>query len=287
VSQISATPPDIDALRPWIGRSEVEHDVVTEAPPRLLAATLDRERAPGAGEELPCLWHWLYFLPAARRSELGADGHATRGGFMPPVPLPRRMWAGSRIEFHTPAIIGEPIRRRSTIADVVAKSGRAGPLVFVRMRFEIYGSRGPILVEERDIVFRDVDRGAPSGDPPVAPVDAEWSETVLPDPVLLFRYSALTFNSHRIHYDRQYATGEEGYPGLVVTGPLIATLLAESSLAKVRGRVRRLSFRSVSPLFAGESFRVAGRRDGNRLECWAANPQGRLAMSAEAEVVPA
>lgn len=276
---------DLEALRQWIGRSEVEEDVISEAPARLLAATLNRERAPRRGENLPSLWHWLYFLPAARRSDLGEDGHAARGGFMPPVPLPRRMWAGSRIEFRLPLGIGEPVRRRATIADVASKTGRSGALVFVRVKYEIEGPRGVAVVEDRDIVFRGIDAGGAAAQPPAAPEGGQWSESVVPDPVLLFRYSALTFNSHRIHYDERYARDVEGYPGLVVTGPLIATLLVEASLARASGRaIRRLAFRSMGPLFVGEPFTVAGRRENGHLELWAANARDRLAMSAQAEL---
>lgn len=276
---------ELEALRRWVGRSEIVADIATEAPAKLLAATLDRENAPGSGEELPCLWHWLYFLPAVRRRDLGEDGHPKRGAFMPPVSLPRRMWAGGQIEFRLPIRIGEPIRRRATIADVVGKAGRAGPLIFVRVVHEIEGPRGVALVEERDIVFRGIDPGRAAAEPPEAAGEAQWSERAVADPVLLFRYSALTFNSHRIHYDGTYATQVEGYPRLVVTGPLIATLLSELATGRIPNRaIRRLSFRSVGPLFAGEAFTLAGRRDQDRLELWAANARNRLAMSAQADL---
>jgi 3-methylfumaryl-CoA hydratase len=279
-------PPDLQALRQWIGRSEVDEDTAAEAPARLLAATLDRHSPPRQGDALPCLWHWLYFLPATQRSDLGEDGHPARGAFMPPVSLPRRMWAGSRIEFRVPVRIGEPIRRRATIADVVAKTGRAGPLIFVRVVHEIEGPHGLAIVEERDIVFRGIEAAGPAAEAKEATASAQWSESVVPDPVLLFRYSALTFNSHRIHYDGTYAREVEGYPGLVVTGPLIATLLAEAALARIpqQHAVRRLAFRSIGPLFANEAFTVAGCREGNRLELWAANARSRLAMSAQADL---
>jgi 3-methylfumaryl-CoA hydratase len=206
---------DLETLREWIGRSEVDTDTAAEAPAKLLAATLDRENAPRPGDELPCLWHWLYFLPATRRSDLGEDGLPKRGAFMPPVALPRRMWAGSRIEFRQPIRIGENLRRRATIADVVGKTGRAGPLVFVRVRYEIESSHGVAILEERDVVFRDVATGA-AAESPEATDSPQWQESVVADPVLLFRYSALTFNAHRIHYDALYVTAVERYPGLVV-----------------------------------------------------------------------
>jgi 3-methylfumaryl-CoA hydratase len=177
---------------------------------------------------LPELWHWLYFLPHARQSEIGPDGHPKRGGFLPPVPLPRRMWAGGRLEWIKPLVVGDAIERTSTIQSVTHKSGRTGDLIFVLVRHEISNAAGIALTEEHDIVYRD----APAPDdkpvtPTAAPSDATWTKTIHPDDVLLFRYSALTFNGHRIHYDRRYVTEVEGYPGLIVHGPLIATLLVD------------------------------------------------------------
>jgi 3-methylfumaryl-CoA hydratase len=209
---------EIDHLRSWIGREEVAEDVITSVPVAALAATLDRDDPkPQSGNELPPLWHWLYFLPTVRQSELAPDGHAKRGGFLPPVPLPRRMWAGARFEFHRPLHIGEAIVRKSTIADVSTKDSRVGPLIFVLVRHEITGPAGLALVEEHDIVYRE----APSSSevapqPPAAPTGAVWRRAIHADEVMLFRYSALIFVGHRIHYDRRYATEVEGYPGLVV-----------------------------------------------------------------------
>jgi len=271
----------------WVGRTESRADVVTTTPVAALAATLDRDDPlPRAGDPLPPLWHWLYFLPLARQSELGPDGHPKRGGFLPPVPLPRRMWAGSRLSFLHPLRIGEPIERTSTIVDVTRKDGRSGPLVFVRVRHEIAGSSGLAIVDEHDIVYRDVP--APNerpATPPRASGTASWSRTIQPDDSLLFRYSALTFNGHRIHYDRRYVTEVEGYPGLVVHGPLIATLLLELARgARPEAAVVRYSFRAVSPLFDIAAFTVNGvaSDDGKSLSLWAANPDGGLAMEATA-----
>jgi len=271
----------------WVGRTESRADVVTTTPVAALAATLDRDDPlPRAGDPLPPLWHWLYFLPLARQSELGPDGHPKRGGFLPPVPLPRRMWAGSRLSFLHPLRIGEPIERTSTIVDVTRKDGRSGPLVFVRVRHEIAGSSGLAIVDEHDIVYRDVP--APNerpATPPRASGTASWSRTIQPDDSLLFRYSALTFNGHRIHYDRRYVTEVEGYPGLVVHGPLIATLLLELARgARPEATVVRYSFRAVSPLFDIAAFTVNGvaSDDGKSLSLWAANPDGGLAMEATA-----
>ena len=276
--------PTLDTLRQWIGSSRVEHDTVTETPVRLLAATLDRPHAPAAGDALPCLWHWLYFLPATKQSELGPDGHAPRGDFMPPVPLPRRMWAASSLELHAPIRIGDAITRRATIASVDEKCGRSGRLVFVRIVQDIEGPQGPAVSEERVIVFRE---SRPSGavEPKPPPDNAQWAQRIVPDPALLFRYSALTFNSHRIHYDLAYATGVEAYRNLIVTGPLLATLLVELVATRLpEHNIDRLSIRATSPLYAGEPCTIAGRRDGGVVQLWATGSDHALAMTARAEV---
>ena len=269
---------DTTELQLWIGREEAATDTITAAPVRGLSATLDRDDPePRAGDALPLLWHWLYFLPACRQSELGRDGHPQRGGFLPPVPLPRRMWAGSRFEFLRPLRIGETIRRVSRIVDIKSKEGRTGPLVFVVVRHEI----GDAIVEEHDIVYRG--EGGASQDPPRAADDAAWERTIRPDDVLLFRYSALTFNGHRIHYDRRYATEVEGYPGLVVHGPLLATLMLDLLRRNLpEAAVRRFSFRAVSPLFDTAPFSVCGRPEGGVVKLWAKNAAGGLAMEATA-----
>lgn len=283
---------DFEELKRWVGRTETLADQVTSAPPRALAAAFDREDAPPrAGDTIPSCWHWLYFLPTPRRSETGIDGHPGRGGFLPPVSLPRRMWAGSRIEFLAPLRIGEAITRKSRIADVSGKQGRSGPLVFVRVQHEISGPRSVAIREEQDIVYRGMPpQGAASAvaSPAVpAPTNEEFRLEIIPDPVLLFRYSALTFNGHRIHYDRSYATGEEGYPGLVVHGPLIATLLLELLRNECPDlEVRRFEFRAMSPLFDLAPFTVCGRLDGPSAQLWARGPQGELAMQASATVTP-
>src|SRR4051794_37405441 len=205
-------------LREWIGKSETVFDIAPATPYAALAATLDRapERPP-PGTKLPALWHWLYFLPLHRQSEIGPDGHAKRGGFLPPVPLPRRMWAGGRLKFDAPLPIGVNATRTSRILSVAAKQGRSGNLAFVTVQHQIAHGATVAVTEEHDIVYRDMPaKGAEAAAPKMAPVDATWSRIVTPDPVLLFRYSALTFNGHRIHYDRSYVTSVEGYPGLIV-----------------------------------------------------------------------
>jgi 3-methylfumaryl-CoA hydratase len=279
-------PIDIDHLRSWIGREEAAEDVITPVPVAALAATLDRDDPkPRPRDELPPLWHWLYFLPTVRQSEVGTDGHPKRGGFLPPVPLPRRMWAGARFEFRRPLLIGEAIVRKSTIADVSTKDSRVGPLIFVLVRHEITGPVGLALVEEHDIAYRDIPRADESSRPPhaAAPGGAVWRRDIHADAVMLFRYSALIFVGHRIHYDRPYATEVEGYPGLVVHGPLIATLLADLLRRHSNAPLRSLRFRAVSPLFDNAPFAVCGTPEpGGKASLWAQNAEGALAMKAEA-----
>jgi 3-methylfumaryl-CoA hydratase len=274
----------IEQLQEWVGRTEMLRDQISAPPVAALMATLDIEGPrPAAGDALPPLWHWLYFLPLHRQSELGPDGHARRGGFLPPVPLPRRMWAGGRFTFHAPLRIGDPIERLSRIVSVDHKTGRSGELVFVVVRHEITNPAGLAVVEEHDIVYRDLPQpGTPQPPPAAAPADAQWTQTIHPDAVLLFRYSALTFNGHRIHYDRSYVTEVEGYPGLIVHGPLIATLLLDLLRRNLpQAEVTRFSFRAVKPLFDIASFSVSGRVENPReVRLWASDAQGLLAMDA-------
>ena len=278
---------DLDHLREWIGRTETHLDRATAAPIAALSATLDRDDAePRPGSDVPPLWHWLYFLPLARQGDIGPDGHAKRGGFLPPVPLPRRMFAGGRLEFHHPVRIGDDITRSSRIVDVSGKEGRSGTLVFVTVRHEISNDIGVALTEEHDIVYRENPRpDAPVPKPQPAPVGEAFSREIVPDPVLLFRYSALTFNGHRIHYDRSYVTGVEGYPGLIVHGPLIATLLVDLLRRNLpQARVRRFSFRAMRPLFDIHRFTVCARPEGKRIALWARDHDGWLAMEASADL---
>jgi 3-methylfumaryl-CoA hydratase len=278
---------NLDYLREWRGRTESRSDEVTPAPIAALSATLDRDDPyPRAGDPLPPLWHWLYFLPLPRQSELGPDGHAKRGGFLPPVPLPRRMFAGDRVQFHRPLRVGEMISRLSRILDVNCKQGRTGPLVFVVVRHEISGRDGLAVIEEHDIVYRENPKPTDSAPAPqTAPSGAAWIREIRPEETLLFRYSALTFNGHRIHYDRRYATEVEGYPGLVVHGPLIATLLLDLLQRNLAdANVVSLSFRAVRPLFDTAPFSVCGKvaSDGKTAQLWATDAEGWLAMEATA-----
>jgi len=277
---------NLDELKQWVGRQETLTDWVAPTPLQALSATLDREDgAPEPGDAVPPCWHWLYFLPMSRQSEIGPDGHPRRGGFLPPVPLPRRMWAGSRVEWSKPLRVGQAITKTSRIMEVTIKEGRSGPLVFVRVQHTIGHVTGQSLVEEQDIVYRDMPKPGEAAAPvSKAPAAHDWARDINPDPVLLFRYSALTFNGHRIHYDRPYAVEVEGYPGLVVHGPLIATLLLDL-LRRHRpdAQVSRFAFRAVKPTF-DQPFRVCGAHgdDGKSVHLWAEHGDGALAMDATA-----
>ncbi len=303
----------MEDLQSWLGRSETLVDHISATPVRALAATLDHpDAAVRTGTPLPPLWHWLYFLPLRRASEIGPDGHPQRGGFMPPVALPRRMWAGSQFEFRAPLCVGDDVARSSTIDAVNVKEGRTGKLVFVKVRHELRtnGAAEPAIVEFHDIVYREAKR---PGDVEPAPVKAPepvqsdvaesgfpdsatrplrgqraqgaWVRTIVPDEVMLFRYSALTFNGHRIHYDRRYVTEVEGYAGLVVHGPLIATLLMDLLRREMpRADVARFQFRAVRPTIEGRPMRVSGRRVGQTVKLWAQDHEGWLTMDAEASL---
>ena len=277
----------IDDLNPWIGTLETREDQVTLAPMAALAATLDRsDPPPMPGDALPPCWHWLYFLPVDPQAVIGPDGHPKRGGFLPPVALPRRMWGGSRMAFFHPLRAGSTVTRTSRIADITAKQGRSGPLVFVRVHHELSDAQGVAIIEDHDIVYREMPLAGEA--PPqasAARTDEQFSRRIVPDPVLLFRYSALTFNGHRIHYDRSYAMGEEAYPGLVVHGPLIATMLIDQlRRAHPTVRVKTFEFKAISPLFDTAHFDICCRLDGDLATLWARGPQGQLAIQATATV---
>ena len=277
---------DLDLLKQWIGRTETREDLIHAGIVNAMAATLDRDENYHSGDPLPALWHWLFFWAVSPASGIGPDGHPRRGGFLPPVELPRRMWAGGRLKFNAPLPVGAGVTRVSTIQDVNAKTGSTGRLAFVTVAHEISANGTLAVREEHDIVYRDNPQpGAAPAAPKAAPTDAQWSRKIVPDPVLLFRYSALTFNGHRIHYDRSYVTEVEGYPGLIVHGPLIATLLMDLVRRELPQRnVREFSFRAVSPTFDTDSFSVNGKLsdDGKQVLLWAANHRGELTMQAEA-----
>ncbi|KAA1014243.1 acyl-CoA dehydrogenase [Paraburkholderia panacisoli] len=274
------------AYADWIGREEKHEAHIAEPAVRAMAATLDLETAPASGAPLPPGWQWLFFNPAARRSGLGADGHPQRGGFLPPIDLPRRMWAGSRLRYLADLPVNAQATRRSRILKVENKVGKRGSLWFVTVGHSIHSDGRLCIEEEQDIVYRDATApGAASAASPARFDElAQWGVGVRPDTTLLFRYSALTFNGHRIHYDQSYARDEEGYPDLVVHGPLTATLLQQFAVRHAGGRrLAGFDFRGVSPLFVGREFRLEGREaDASSIVLWARGPDGELAMSATA-----
>ena len=309
----------LNHLQSWVGKVETLSDEISAAPVRGLSATLDRvDPVPVAGvTELPALWHWLYFLPQQRQSEIGPDGHARRGGFLPPVPLPRRMWAGGRLQWRAdnPLRVGEAVKRVSRIESVTHKAGRTGDLLFVLVKHEVHNDKGLALTEEHDIVYRAAAiqtptlgtgvsslppegalaaRGGPSplaADPVPPPGSAEqgaaWQREIVPDDVLLFRYSALTFNGHRIHYDRRYVTEIEGYPGLIVHGPLIATLLLDLVRRNApQAFIKGFNFKALRPSFDLYPLRLNGQpsADGRSVQLWAQDHEAWLTMQGTAEL---
>jgi 3-methylfumaryl-CoA hydratase len=274
-------------LRDWIGRTETMTELVAARPVAALNATLDRgDAAPSLGDALPPLYHWLYFLPLAETSELDVDGHPKRGDFLPPVTLPRRMWASSDVAFTGQVRIGEEATRNSVIEDVAEKQGRSGPLVFVTVRHEIACAGTIAITDRQTIVYRGEDGGGPPAAGKPAPGGSDFSRAITPSAALLFRYSALIFNAHRIHYDHPFTTKVEGYPGLVVHGPLLATLLADLvRRALPIEAITRFRFRAVKPVFDDAPFTICGRRDGeNAVVLWVRDSAGDLCVDAAVEL---
>ncbi|MEX5502182.1 MaoC family dehydratase N-terminal domain-containing protein [Pseudomonas putida] len=258
----------------WIGRSETVHDCISHNLVKRIAATLS-EPAPAPGAPLPELWHWAFFQDAVEHSGLGGDGHPARGGFLPPADNRNRMWAGGRLEFIHPLRVDAQVSRRSTILNVQEKHGRTGCLLFVTVQHEYVQDGQRALIEEQDIVYREPSPPKLGGTEPMP--QGDWHLHVQPSPTLLFRYSAVTFNGHRIHYDWPYVTETEGYPGMVVHGPLIATLNVQAFVrANPQLTVRRFSFRGVRPLICPDAFEVGGRLIGEgKAQVWAGNQAGQ------------
>jgi 3-methylfumaryl-CoA hydratase len=274
------------AYADWIGKTEEAEEGIALAPVRAAAAMLDdTTTAFGPGSPLPPLWHWFFFLPLAPQAELGTDGHPRRGGFLPPIDLPRRMFAGARMRFVRPLAVGKLARRRSLIRDVTEKQGRTGALAFVTVAHRIDQDGTLCIEEEQDIVYREAGSAVAAPEPrALPPVPAgSWTRLVEPAPTLLFRFSALTFNAHRIHYDRTYATVEEGYPGLVVQGPLTAVLLLELVRAHAQRAVAAFEFKARAPLFDLAPFRLVATPEGQRVHLEAQGPDGQTAMNATAD----
>lgn len=280
-----SAPLDLDHLRGWVGRSESASDLVTVQLVRGLRATLFMDPGtPQHGDIAPLTTHWCLAQPVAPMSALGPDGHPTRGGFLPPVPLPRRMWAGGLLEFKDRIRVGDEVTRTSKITDVALKTGSTGTLCFVKVEHTIETPRGVAIRERQDIVYREA--AGPSAAAPAVPAAAppgQHRRTHLADPVLLFRYSALTFNGHRIHYDRDYVTKVEGYPGLIVHGPLQASLLVEyAATLRADTSPRTFNYRGVNPLFDGAEFSLNAGETGAGLEVWTANNSGAPTMKGTA-----
>jgi 3-methylfumaryl-CoA hydratase len=276
---------DLDHLRQWIGRTTEASDIVTAHLVKGLRATLFQEIGePKAGDAAPFTAHWCLAQPVFPMSQLGPDGHPTRGGFLPPVPLPRRMWAGGELEFIDALRVGDESTRKSRISDVTMKTGSTGTLCFVSVEHVVTSPRGIAIRERQDIVYRDMS-GAPAAPAKAAPPPpvAQHRETHMADPVLLFRYSALTFNGHRIHYDRDYVTKVEGYPGLIFHGPLQAAFIVELA-AKLRGSEppKKFVYRGLQPLFEGSEFSVNANDNGASMELWTANSAGQPTMKGTA-----
>jgi 3-methylfumaryl-CoA hydratase len=277
--------PDLDHLRQWISRSTQVSDIVTAQLVKGLRATLFLPIGePKAGDAAPFTVHWCLAQPVFPMAELGPDGHPARGGFLPPVPLPRRMWAGGELEFFDALRVGDPITRTSRIADVTMKTGSTGVLCFVSVDHLVTTPRGTAIRERQDIVYRDVSTSPSAPAKPAAPPPtAQHRETHMADAVLLFRYSALTFNGHRIHYDRDYVTKVEGYPGLIFHGPMQAALLVEFA-AKLHGGTapKKFAYRGVQPLFEGSEFSVNANKTDTGMELWTANSHHQPTMKGTA-----
>ena len=279
--------PGIEDYKKWIGRTEVATEPAELWPVRGLHAMLDKAPPPEIGDLLPPCGHWLYFTPMTGQSKIGFDGHPERGDFLPAIAEPRRMWAASDITFHAPVRLGDRLEKTARIADVSLKEGATGALIFVTVENEYRVSGALCLSEKQSLVYRDHPRPGEAPPPPrAAPDEPDWSRKIEPDPVMLFRYSAITFNGHRIHYDHPYVTGEEGYPNIIVQGQLIATLLLDTFAAENPGiEPKRFSFRAMKPLFSGEAFFAEGaKNDAGGFDLWARNEAGHLTLSAKLEV---
>ncbi len=271
-----------NAVTDWIGRTRGTDDLIAPFQSAGMAATLDHESAPAEGAALPPGWHWLFFADLPRQSALATDGHEKRGDFLPPIALPRRMWASNRLAFHRPLRVGERARRDSEIMSVTEKQGRQGPLAFVTVHHAYSGADGLALEEWHNIVYRPP--AGPGDAPPrtePAPMDAKWRRELVPDEVMLFRYSGLTFNGHRIHYDHPYVTGEEGYEALIVHGPLTATLLLDLVARSVPDTaLAGVQFRAVRPVYAGSPLLLEAAPTEAGITAWAMF-DGALAMRAD------
>ena len=280
---------DIELLKKDLGRKIEDEDVVTQAPLKAMIATFDRaDKVPESGEPIAPGWHLCFLHSYARRAQLGLDGAAAEGGVLPKIPMPRRMYAGSTFTFDGEIRVGDKLRRELEFTDIQLRQGSTGTLVVATQTRRIFTPRGLALTEAANTVFREeVKAGQKSGVPvrEAAPKDAPWRRTIKPDPVMLFRYSAITFNPHRIHYDRTYCLETEGYPGLVVHGPFAQQCIFDLLRDSMPGhRIKTLAVRARAPLFDTAPFDVIGRPtpDGKGAELWTVTPQGTIAAQATA-----
>ncbi|MBL4719746.1 MAG: MaoC family dehydratase N-terminal domain-containing protein [Alphaproteobacteria bacterium] len=276
---------DLEALKAWVGKTEIFEERVSAGRVQGLAALLDKPDIPRDGDLMRPMDHWCFFKPRVRQSEIGPDGHPKRGDFMPPVPLPRRVFGGFRAVYHQPLRLGEMARKEAKIIAVAIKQGRDGPLVICTVSNRFSGENGLAIEEEHDFIYRGDPPAkttkTPETKPSAAPPPAfDYSQVITPDPVMLFRYSACTFNGHRIHYDYKYVTEVEGYPGLIVHGPLIATFLMELAMGNNPDKTPTgYTFQARAPLFGHETFTVAGKTIGDGCETWSLRPDGQVSAT--------
>tara|TARA_B100000073_G_scaffold302199_1_gene269583 strand:+ start:588 stop:1427 length:840 start_codon:yes stop_codon:yes gene_type:complete len=268
----------------WIDKTTEAEDTIRLQPANFMEATLNRTPQLKEGDNLPPLWHWIYFLEAKPESDLGRDAHPKKGDFLPPIQLPRRMWAGGRFTFYNDLVIGEKAKKITTIRKIVEKEGSTGPLCFITLEHKIYSKEEISMIEEQDLVYLQDQQGSKSL--PLAQNSIErsdFSQEIHPSEILLFRYSALTFNGHRIHYDLDYARNVEGYDGLVFHGPLTATLLLDLALKEKNKPIKKYSFRGTAPLSNLDCFWIEGKSEDDSVILWARRKDGVVAMKAKAE----
>jgi 3-methylfumaryl-CoA hydratase len=274
---------DTASIESWVGRTREDEDEVCAGAVRRFAAMLDQDPARYVhGSELPESWYAILFGPLAPQSALGPDGHPLTGDFLPPLHDTRRMFGGRRVRFHQPLHVGDMVNRISTVRQVEKKQGRSGPFTLVTVVNELSVASKPAITEEQDIVYRPADNEIAPATKASALRDLgkkpDWTRTIRPDPVLLFRYSALTFNAHRIHYDLSYTREREGYPALVMNGGLTALLLVETARPHLSGKIGAYTARALRPLFVEQDIALRGRhREGGGAELWACAPSGERA----------